>query len=115
MTRRVGDDEFAPRGAEVAVGNVNGDALLALGAQAVGQKRKIKRTAGAVDFAFLHRSNVIFVNGLRVMKQASDERGLAIVHAARSGKAEQILAQVGLEERGKVPRALGSGKGQHQK
>ena len=30
------DDEFAPRGGEIAVGDVDGDALLALGAQTVG-------------------------------------------------------------------------------
>ena len=40
---RVGDDELAPRRGEVAVGDVDGDALLALGAQAVGQQRQVDR------------------------------------------------------------------------
>src|SRR5439155_17936589 len=34
----VGDDELAPGGGEVAVGDVDGDALLALGAQPVGEQ-----------------------------------------------------------------------------
>jgi hypothetical protein len=37
----VGDDERPPRRGEVAVGDVDRDALLALGAQAVGQQREV--------------------------------------------------------------------------
>ena len=40
VTRRVGDDELALVGREVAVGDVDGDALLALGLEAVGEQRK---------------------------------------------------------------------------
>jgi len=36
---RVGDDVLAAAGREVAVGDVDGDALLALGLQAVGEQR----------------------------------------------------------------------------
>ena len=38
---RVGDDELALRRREVAVRDVDGDALLALGAQAVGEQREV--------------------------------------------------------------------------
>ena len=38
---RVGDDELARRRREVAVGDVDRDALLALGAQAVGEQREV--------------------------------------------------------------------------
>jgi hypothetical protein len=38
---RVGDDELAFRGREVAVGHVDGDALLALGAEPVGEEREV--------------------------------------------------------------------------
>ena len=41
MARRVGDDELALVGGEVAVGHVDGDALLALGLQAVHQQRQV--------------------------------------------------------------------------
>ena len=38
---RIGDDELALRRREIAVGDVDGDALLAFGAQAVGEQREI--------------------------------------------------------------------------
>src|SRR5256885_11974144 len=41
MARRVADDELAAFGGEVAVGHVDGDALLAFGRQAVGQQRQV--------------------------------------------------------------------------
>ena len=55
VARRVRDDEFAARRFEIAVGDVDGDALLALGAQAVGEQRKIDRARGAIDAALLYR------------------------------------------------------------
>ena len=39
VARRIGDDELAPRRGEIAIGDVDGDALLALGLQAVGEQR----------------------------------------------------------------------------
>src|SRR5215469_11064489 len=41
VPRSVGQDELAFRSGEVAIGNVNRDALLAFGAKAVGQQREI--------------------------------------------------------------------------
>ena len=45
---RVGDDELALRRGEVAVGDVDGDALLALGAQAVGEQREVRVLVAAL-------------------------------------------------------------------
>jgi hypothetical protein len=42
MTWRVGDDELAPLGLEVAVGDVDRDPLLALGLEAVEQQREVE-------------------------------------------------------------------------
>ena len=47
MTGAVGDDEPPPRRREVAVGDVDRDSLLALGAQAVGQQREVQRALAA--------------------------------------------------------------------
>ena len=47
VARGVGDDELAPRGREVAVGDVDRDPLLALGAQAVGQQRQVQVAVAA--------------------------------------------------------------------
>jgi hypothetical protein len=49
---RIGDDELAFRRGEIAIGDVDGDALLALGAQAVGEQREIDGPAAAVGEAF---------------------------------------------------------------
>ena len=48
VARGVRDDELAARGREVAVGDVDRDALLALGAQAVGQQRQVRVVVAAV-------------------------------------------------------------------
>ena len=45
MARGVGDDEPAPVGGEVAVGDVDRDALLTLCAQPVGQQREVEEVA----------------------------------------------------------------------
>ena len=45
VARRIGNDEFAAGGVEVAVSHVNGDALLALGLQAVGEQRQVHLAA----------------------------------------------------------------------
>ena len=42
MAGAVGDDEPPARGGEVAVGDVDRDALLALGAQPVGEQRELE-------------------------------------------------------------------------
>ncbi len=42
MARRIGDDELPPRGREIAIGDVDGDALLALGLKPVDQKREVE-------------------------------------------------------------------------
>ena len=91
MAGCIRDDEFAARGREIAVGYVNGDALLAFGPQPVGEQRKINGPGGAIDAAFFHGGELIFVNGLGIVEQAPDERGFAVVHTASSGETQQIL------------------------
>ncbi|MDT4842166.1 hypothetical protein FQZ97_760570 [compost metagenome] len=76
MARRVADDELAGFGVEVAVSHVDGDALLALGRQTVGQQREIGLTLA------LHAGQVVLQHGLAVHQQAADQRALAIVHRA---------------------------------
>ncbi len=70
---------------EVAVGDVDGDSLLALGAKAVGE-------LGEVDGGVAgDGADVVVVDVVRVVKQAADQGGFAIVDAAGGGEAEQIL------------------------
>jgi hypothetical protein len=45
----VGDDEFALVGGEIPVGDIDGDPLLALGLEAVGEESQIDIAAGGAD------------------------------------------------------------------
>ena len=76
----VGDDERAPRGGEEAVGDVDRDALLALGAQAVGQPREVD--LGVVDLVGHQR--------LGVVEQPPDQGRLAVVDRAGGGEADEV-------------------------
>ena len=49
VARRVGDDELALVGREEAVGDVDGDALLALGREAVDEQREVELAALRAD------------------------------------------------------------------
>ena len=82
MAGRVADDELALLGGEVAVGHVDGDALLALGREAVGQQ-------GQVGLARLgHAGQMVLQHGLGIHQQAADQRALAVVHRAAGDEAQ---------------------------
>ena len=86
----VGEDERAARRREVAVGDVDRDALLALGAQAVGQARQVERAVAAVEVVEL-----VGEDRLGVVQQAADQRGLAVVDRPGGGQAHEVRAQQG--------------------
>src|SRR5882762_3229596 len=100
MPRSVGDDKFAARGREIPVSHVDGDALLAFGPQTVGEQRKINRPRGAVDAALLHRGELIFVDGLGIVQETTDQRRLAVVNAPGGGEAKKLGVQVLLKKSG---------------
>jgi hypothetical protein len=87
VARRVGQDEAAPRGGEVAVRDVDRDALLALGAQAVGQAREVELAVAPAQVVEL-----VGEDRLGVVEQAPDERRLAVVDRPRRGEAQQLGA-----------------------
>ena len=82
----VGEDEAPPGRRERAVGDVDRDALLALGAQAVGQQREVE----PVDRALLDVRELVGEHGLGVVQEPADERRLAVVDAARGGQSQKI-------------------------
>ena len=86
---RVGDDELAARRREVAVRDVDRDALLALGAQAVGEQREVRVVEAPVAARALDRLELVLEDLLGVEQQAPDERALAVVDRARGREAEQ--------------------------
>ena len=96
VARGVGDDELALGGGEVAVRDVDGDALLAFGLQAVHQQRQVHAAAlGAGGLAVAANGvQLVFVDHLGIVQQAPDERALAVVHAAAGEEAQDFLALV---------------------
>ena len=101
VTRGVGDDEFALGRGKVAIRHINGDALLALGLQAVHQQRQVDIIArGAALFRIAGDGfQVILVDHLGVVQQAPDQGALAVVDVAAGQKTQHLfalmLAQVG--------------------
>ena len=93
----VGNDELAPRGGDVAVGNVDGDAPLALGAETIGKEGEIKDAGAGASLAF-DRADLIFVDAAGVVEETADEGRLAIVDGAGSGEAEEVFRALGSEE-----------------
>src|SRR6185503_20625137 len=77
---RVGDDELALRGREVAIRDVDRDALLALGLEAVGEECEVDRPA--VAGPRLERVELVGEDRAAVEKEADDQRALAVVDRA---------------------------------
>jgi len=110
VARRVGDDELALLGREEAVGDVDRDALLALGREAVDEQREIEIVALCAELLRIgvERGELIVEQRLRLVEQAADQRGLAVVDAAAGDEAQQILLPCGSRgQRGFVGEDLG--------
>jgi hypothetical protein len=91
VARGVGKDERSPRGREEPVGDVDRDALLALGTQAVGDRREIQRSP-ARDVL-----EVIGQQRSRVQQQASDQGALAVVDRPRGRQPQQFALAAELD------------------
>ena len=61
MPRRIGDDELALRRREVAIGDIDGDALFTFGPQAIGEQRQIDMAAWR---SFGHTGDLVFIGAL---------------------------------------------------
>jgi hypothetical protein len=96
VSGRVGNDEVAPRGGEVAVGDIDRDSLFALGGQPVGQQREVEFAplgAGGLRVG-LQRRQLIGVQGLGLVEQPPDQRALAVVDRAAEKKPQEGLVLV---------------------
>jgi hypothetical protein len=93
VPRRVGDDELALVARKIAVSDVDRDALLALGAEAVDQQREVDRLAlGAVPLAVaLQRGELVVEDLPRLVKQPPDQGRLAVINAATGDEAQQLF------------------------
>ena len=78
----IGKDEGALIGGKVTVGHVDGNALLALGAQAINQQGKVHAVEAAIGGGTLHGLDLVREHGLGVIEQAADEGGFAVINGA---------------------------------
>ena len=81
VPRAIGDDELAPVRREIAIGNIDRDALFAFGGQPVDQQRKVDGfalRAKALAVA-LKRGKLIVEQRFRLEKQTPDQCRLAVV------------------------------------
>ena len=91
VARRVGEDEAPPRRREVAVGDVDGDALLALGAQAVGQQRQIQMPVAVARVRDLREVlELVGEDRLGVVEQPPDQGRLPVVHRAGRRQSQRV-------------------------
>lgn len=89
MARRIRADEAAVVRREVAVGDIDRDALLALREQSVQEQRVVDGTAAAADFRIeQQRFFLVGVDELGIVQEMADERGLAVVDAAAGDEFE---------------------------
>ncbi len=107
----VGEHERALRRGEVAVGDVDRDALLALGAQAVGEQREVGRGQASVSADPLDGVELVGEHRLGVVEQAPDQGGLAVVDRTGGREAQQgAHCGVPLKYRSRVPRSAWAGR-----
>ena len=92
MARRVGDDEGALRCAEIAIGHVDGDALLALGLKTVEQQGIVEIFAGGAEFLrqMDEIRHLVVRHRAGLHHQAADQGRLAVVHRAAGEEAQMI-------------------------
>ena len=90
VPRAVGDDELPVRRRRVAVGDVDRDALLALGPQAVGDEGQVDLAQTAPFRRGLDRGQLVVEELAGVEEQPADEGALAVVDRADGGEPEEV-------------------------
>ena len=90
---RVGDDELALVGREIAIGDVDGDALLALGGEAVDEQREIEFLAlrAVLLRVLFERFEQIVLREAGVVKHPADQRRFAVVDRTAGDESQQRL------------------------
>ena len=90
VARCICELEPAARRDERAVRDVDRDALLALGAQAVGEEREVDVVVAAAPRGVLDVLHLVDHDLLRVVEKPPDQRRLAVVDGARRDEAQQV-------------------------
>ena len=95
MARRVGDDEIARAAGKKTVGNIDSDALLALGLKPIHHQRQINIFTGGTEFGAVAGDCGKLVVEQRVLlkQQPPDQRRLAIVNTATGEETQMCRAR----------------------
>ncbi len=92
VARRVGHNERPSRGREVAIGDIDGDALLALGLEPVHEKRQVDAARCAKTLTILLNSPELIVRDkIAIVKETADEGAFAVIDAAARQKAQNAF------------------------
>jgi hypothetical protein len=93
MAGAVGEDERAAVGGEVAVGDVDGDALFAFGSQTVGEQGEVELPAEEAAFGAGggHGLELVCQDRFRIVEQSAHQSGLSVVDGPGGGEAQQRL------------------------
>jgi hypothetical protein len=93
VPRRIGDDELALVAREEAIGDVDGDSLLAFGRESVDQQREIDGVAlrSMPPAVVLERRKLVVENLPGFIQQSADQRRLPVIDAAAGDEPEQLL------------------------
>ena len=86
MSRAIGDNELALFGGEETIGNVDSNALFALGRKAINKQCKVNLLTLRTD-AFgirLQSLQLIFKDHFAVIQQPPDQRRFAVIHRSAS-------------------------------
>ena len=92
MARRIGDDKFAPWRREIAIGDVDGNLLLALGLQAVDEESEVELASPApagTARIVLGAAHLVLIDQRGIVKQPADQCALAVIDAAAGEEAQQ--------------------------
>src|SRR5260370_24461919 len=94
VARGIGDDELALGGGKIPVSDIDGDALFPFRPQAIRQQREIERAGRLIYRRLARRRDLVLIDALRIVEQPPDQRGLAVIHAARGREPQQLLLLV---------------------
>ena len=86
----ISDDEFAARGGEVTVGDIDGDALFAFCAETVCEEGEVDAGVAAFLGEAFDGGELVFEDGFGIVEETADEGGFAVVDGAGGGEAEKV-------------------------
>jgi hypothetical protein len=93
MAWGIGDDELSGFRREIAVGNIDSDALFTLAAKPVDQESKVCLVSLCAVLAtvVVYRGKLIFVDRLGVVKKTSNEGTFPIIYASAREESEEFF------------------------